>query len=131
MITMEHRPKSVKATRVILVDDQPLYLDLAKTLLSRDPRVTVVGEATTVKTAVLMIKKLEPDLVMLDVHMPDMNGFEAARILLASNPGLRLILTSSQNEPEYHYLATTVGALGFITKKELTAEAVIRMLEQN
>ena len=129
MIAMEHRPRSVKPTKVVLVDDQPLFLELAKTLLAKDPRVAVVGEATGVKSAVPLIKKLEPDLVLIDVHLPDMNGFEAAKMLLASNPGLRLILTSSQDEPEYHYLATTVGALGFIPKRELTVEAVIHMLE--
>lgn len=128
MIAMEHRPKSGKATRVVLVDDQPLFVELAKSLLAKDPRITVVGEASTIKDAIPLVRSLGPDLVLLDVHLPDMNGFEAARALLASSPGLRIILTSSQDEPEYHYLATTVGALGFISKKELSLEAVMGMM---
>ena len=84
---------------LVLVDDQPEFLEIARARLTRDATLTVVGEATSGEAAVALVLQLEPgpEAVLVDVEMPGLDGFETARRLRAVAPGVRIILTSASS----------------------------------
>jgi CheY-like chemotaxis protein len=105
--------------RVLLVDDVPELLDmLEKFLAARRPDITVVGRATSGQEALEQTSRLQPDLVLMDVEMPGMDGLEAARRLEAGPDAPWLILMTGNRDPAYE--AEEVGADGFIYKPEIT-----------
>ncbi len=118
------------ARAVLLVDDQPEFLALARMLLSGHPDLTVIGEATSCDGALALLPTLLPDAVILDVQLTEMSGFEAARRLADAAPGLRLILVSAYGDPQYEQLARAAGAIAFLPKKELSADAVMRIIQR-
>lgn len=103
---------------VLLVDDQPEFLEVAQTILAGEPDVTVIGTATSGEEALTLVAALAPDMVVLDVQMPGMSGFEAARRIVASSPGVRIVLLSADGEPNYESFARSAGAVAFLTKKQ-------------
>ena len=103
---------------VLIVDDQPEFLQVAECVLSGDANVSVIGTASSGEEAIALVTALAPDLVVLDVQMPGMSGFEAARRLVAENPGLRIVMLSADGEPGYEFFARQAGAEAFLTKKE-------------
>jgi DNA-binding NarL/FixJ family response regulator len=115
---------------LVLVDDQPEFLEIARARLTRDATLAVVGEATSGEAALALVLQLEPrpEAVLLDVEMPGLDGFETARRLRALAPGVRVILTSASSNSGYCAAATGVGA-AFLAKRNLTAEAVLRLLD--
>jgi len=117
------------ARAVLVVDDQPEFLTLARALLSGHPDLIVIGEATSCDGALALLPSLSPDGVILDVQLSGMNGFEAARRLADASPGLRLIMVSAYGDPQYEQLARAAGAVAFLPKKELSAEAVVRIFQ--
>jgi CheY-like chemotaxis protein len=103
---------------VLIVDDQPEFLQVAECVLARDEHVSVLGTAASGEEAIAMVTALVPDLVLMDVQMPGMSGFEAARRLAAECPGLRIVMLSADGEPGYEFFARQAGAEAFLTKKE-------------
>jgi DNA-binding NarL/FixJ family response regulator len=116
---------------VLLVDDQPEFLQVAQTLLADDPDVTVIGTASNGEEAIAMVAALAPDLVVLDVQMPGMSGFEAAKRMVAANPGLRIVMVSSDGEPGYELFARSAGAEAFLTKKQFLGDGLAPILGNN
>lgn len=106
--------------RILLVDDSPEFLKSASTLLARDNRVIVVGHASSGLEALEMVSKHRPDLVLMDLTMPTMNGLDATRAIrkLPSSPPV-IILTLHDNH-EYIAAARDSGAIGFISKADFT-----------
>jgi DNA-binding NarL/FixJ family response regulator len=109
--------------RVLLVDDHEVFLQGLVLLLGRDERLDVVGTATNGADAVQLAGVLRPDVVLLDVVMPGMDGFEAASRLRAVVPEAKVVLFSGIDEEEASTKAAAIGAAAFITK----AEAVDRL----
>jgi DNA-binding NarL/FixJ family response regulator len=106
------------STRILLVDDNPEFLESAARFLSADPNITVAGHALSGQEALKQITRLAPDLVLMDLAMPDMSGLEVTqRIKTQTNPPYVIILTLHDN-PEYRAAAKDVGADGFIAKSE-------------
>jgi two-component system invasion response regulator UvrY len=103
---------------VLLVDDQPEFLQVAECVLAHLPEISVIGTAGTGEEGIAMVVALAPDLVVMDVQMPGMSGFEAARRMVAQCPGLRIVMISADGEPGYELFARQAGAAGFLTKKE-------------
>ncbi|MFC4222336.1 response regulator [Lysinibacter cavernae] len=103
--------------RVLLVDDQELVRAGFRTIMSIDARIDVVGEAGTGVEAVAAARELNPDVICLDVQMPDMDGIEATRIITAdpSVTSAVLILTTF-NRDDYLFSALAAGASGFMLK---------------
>jgi DNA-binding NarL/FixJ family response regulator len=110
-------------TRVLIVDDHEVFLQGLVLLLGHDERLEVVGTATNGADAVQLAEVLQPDVVMLDVVMPGMDGFEATEALVARVPGIAVVLVSGIDEDAASRRAQEVGAAAFITK----AQAVDRL----
>ena len=114
---------------VLIVDDQPEFCRLARELLDGRAGLRVVGEATSGAEALTLARALAPDVVVLDVEMPGLHGFETARRLLAAAPDLAIVLVSNTDEAQYGEVAHTVGARAFLPKREFSARALTRLLE--
>ena len=113
---------------VLLVDDQPEFLQVAQALLAGQPDLSVIGTATSGEEAIRLVTALAPDVVVLDVQMPGLSGFETARRMVACSPGLRIVMVSADGEPDYPRFARSAGAEAFLTKKELLAGALPPLL---
>lgn len=119
----------MKYVRVLVVDDAPDFLASAVQLLARDSRLDVVGCAASGVEAVRLAEVLEPDLVLMDVMMPNMNGFSAATAIKQRQPGARVWLMSLHSGPEYHRNAAMAGADCFLDKQNLP-DAVTALLDK-
>lgn len=127
----EHRrllEKLRSARRVLVVDDHPSFRRCATALLVSEG-FEVVGEAGDGETALALAERLEPELVLLDVQLPDIDGFEVASLLRARDPGLAVVLVSSRDRCAYGPRIEASGALGFVTKEALSGAALARLLE--
>ncbi len=104
--------------RTLLVDDSPEFLGAAARFLATDPQVEIVGRVLSARDAIEAVTRLRPDLVLMDVAMPDMNGFAATRqIKERPNPPRVIVLTLYDND-EYRAQAHAAGADGFVAKSE-------------
>lgn len=112
---------------MLIVDDHPSFRASARATLEADG-FEVVGEATTGAEALAGISRLEPDVVLLDVQLPDMTGFDICEI--ACTPGgPAVVLVSSRDAEDYDGLLGACGAVGFIPKAELSGRAVLELIE--
>jgi DNA-binding NarL/FixJ family response regulator len=107
------------ARRVLVVDDHPSFRRCARALLTAEG-FEVVGEAETGAAAVALAAEVEPELVLLDIQLPDIDGFEVASRLLARDRELKIVLISSRDRSAYGSLIEESGALGFISKADLS-----------
>jgi DNA-binding NarL/FixJ family response regulator len=122
------RQRKSPPVRVLIADDHRLFAEALEAVLSTEERIQVVGRAADGGEAVAMARKLEPDVVALDISMPVMDGFEAAAALKElPRPPAVLILTGS-NAPEDIDRARRVGAKGYITKDSIAARLVDAIL---
>lgn len=110
------------AISVLLVDDQPVFRNVARSVLDRDGACEVIGEAGDGAHALELMSRLNPDIVVMDVQMADMSGIEATRRILSRHPQANVILTSMGSDSEYPTLAREIGALGFVPKRNLSAQ---------
>jgi DNA-binding NarL/FixJ family response regulator len=102
--------------RLLLVDDQPLLRLGFRTVLETQPDLEVVGEAGDGAQAVTMTRAVRPDVVLMDVRMPVMDGIEATRRIVASGSPARILVLTTFNLDEYVYAALRAGASGFLLK---------------
>ncbi len=107
------------AIRILLVDDSELVRRGIKTVLSahREPALTVVGEAGNVADAVTECVRLKPDVVLLDIRLPDGSGFDACRQMLQRLPETRVVVLTSYSNDNFVYEAVTSGAQGYLMKE--------------
>ncbi|HZS20293.1 MAG TPA: response regulator transcription factor, partial [Pseudonocardiaceae bacterium] len=102
--------------RVLLADDQALLRGSLRVLIDTDPGLTVVGEASTGAEAVQLVQQCHPDLVLMDVRMPVMDGIEATRRITAKESSPRVLVLTTFDLDEYVYSALRAGASGFLLK---------------
>jgi DNA-binding NarL/FixJ family response regulator len=115
------------ARTVVIVDDHPSFRSSARLLLESDG-YKVVGEAATGEEGVDVALGLRPDLVLLDVNLPDIDGFEVATRITADPAAPAVILTSSRDSSDFGPLVEKSGALGFVPKSELSGAALEAVL---
>ncbi|MDQ3742363.1 MAG: response regulator transcription factor [Actinomycetota bacterium] len=108
---------------VLIVDDHPSFRATARLLLEGDGYV-VVGEAADGASALRAAAELEPDVVLLDVNLPDLDGFAVAERLTAGGGGPRVVLCSSRDAEDFGDLVAGSGARGFVAKADLSGAAV-------
>jgi DNA-binding NarL/FixJ family response regulator len=113
--------------RALVVDDQALVRGGFRLILESQPDIEVVGEAADGQEALTLCRELLPDVVLMDVRMPGMDGLEATRHLLASDQGPRVLMLTTFDLDQYVYDAMRAGASGFLLKDvrpEQLAQAV-------
>ncbi len=115
--------------RVALVDDNQTFVLTVRNHLATEPGLKVVGQAFGGQDALRMIKELKPDVVLLDIAMPHMNGLEVARCLQGMDRAPAVIFLTMHDNNSYRKAATSVGAKGFICKSNVVAE-LVPLIEQ-
>jgi DNA-binding NarL/FixJ family response regulator len=101
---------------VLLADDQDLVREGLRMIIDADPDLTVVGEARNGVEAVTRTRELDPDVVLMDIRMPDLDGIEATRRLVAADVRSRIVVLTTFDLDEYVYRAMSAGATGFLLK---------------
>lgn len=102
--------------RILLADDQPLVRSGLRVLIADHPDLDVVGEAATGSEAVRLVGELGPDVVVLDIRMPGMDGIEATRRITAGAAATRVLVLTTFDEDDHVYGALRAGASGFVVK---------------
>ena len=110
--------------RLFLVDDHPLVRDGLRARLDPLPALEIVGEAGSAAEALNAIETLQPDLVLADVGMKDMNGIELVALLQQRQPAVRVVMLSMYDNPEYVQQALQAGARGYVLKDAPASEIV-------
>ena len=103
--------------RILLVDDQPLFVEsLRLSLESYTDDLEIIGIAKDGPPAIEMARELGPDVILMDVHLPTLNGVEAARRILQESPNVQIIMLSAYDEDEYIREALKDGTRGYLLK---------------
>ena len=110
--------------RTLLVDDNKTFLAAVRNFLMMVSDIEIVGEANDGWSAVEMAKKLSPDLVLLDIVMPEMNGLEVAQALKDSSPPPRIVFLSMHDSESYRTAARELGAFGYVGKGDFVADLI-------
>jgi DNA-binding NarL/FixJ family response regulator len=103
--------------RLLLVDDDELLRAGLRSVLSSDHTIEVVGEASTGRGAVSAVRAFRPDLVLMDVRMPDLDGIAATREVLAVSPEAKVVILTTFEQDDYIFGALNAGASGFLLKR--------------
>ncbi len=111
LLTMES-----EVIRVVVVDDHALHRDGTRQILQAHPDLLVVGEADSGEVALALVNQLRPDVVLLDIRLPGMNGIEVARQLTRDHPKVRVLMVSAYDDDEYVRGALEAGAAGYLRK---------------
>ncbi len=115
--------------RIMLVDDHRLILESWKILLDNDPRFSIVAECENGIEAIKEATETLPDIILMDINMSPVNGFEATEKILTTNPGIKIIGVSINNQPSYANRILRLGAKGFVTKGSSFEELTHAIIE--
>jgi DNA-binding NarL/FixJ family response regulator len=110
--------------RVLLVDDDDLMRAGLRSVLSSDETIEVVGEAGDGREALGEVRTLRPDLVLMDIRMPDIDGIAATREVLGAEPDLKVVVLTTFEEDDYIFEALSAGASGFLLKRTKPEELI-------
>ena len=113
--------------RILLIDDHQIVREGLRLLVERTPGMTIVGEAECGRTAIEQTRKLTPDVLVMDVYLPDMNGIEVSRQLLTEFTELKVIILSGEATKDLIDTALQAGVCGYIVKSS-AAEELIRAI---
>ena len=119
---------TVQKTRLIIIDDHPLFREGLKTILNQKSKYEVVGEAGSGREGLQMVKNLKPDLVLLDLSLPDIRGLDLIRDILKASLKTRTLIVSMHSKIDYIVKAFQHGAIGYIVK-ESAAETLLNGIE--
>lgn len=109
-------------TRVLIADDHKILRDGLRTLLDKEPAIEVLGEASDGRSAVQLARELNPDVVIMDIGMPGLNGIDATRQVLADVPGTRVLALSMHSDKRYVTQMLQAGASGYLLKDSAFGE---------
>jgi DNA-binding NarL/FixJ family response regulator len=123
------RRKKPKPLRVVIADDHRLFAEALQAILTTDDRIEVVGQASDGKQAVELARKLDPDVVLMDVSMPVLDGFEATREIREESSGVRVLMLTGSNSRADVDRSREAGAAGYVTKDRIASELVATIVE--
>ncbi|MGH3088237.1 MAG: response regulator [Rubrobacteraceae bacterium] len=102
--------------KIMIADDHPLFRDGMRGLLSTKPDIEVVGEAKTGEETVALAGELRPDVILMDIKMPGVNGIEATRRILSEHPSIRILVVTMFEDDASVFTAMRAGARGYVLK---------------
>ena len=109
---------------VLLADDHTVVRQGLRALLEIEPDITIMGEADTGRQAVQLARSLQPDVVVMDIAMPLLNGLESTRQIIKQVPSSRVLILSSYSDDEYVHQSTEAGAAGYLLKQSAAKDLV-------
>jgi len=115
--------------RVLLADDHTIVRQGLRVLLEAEPDITVVAEAETGRQAVQLAREHAPEVIVMDIAMPTLNGLEATRQIIKETPTARVLALSSYRDDEYVHQLTEAGAAGYLLKQTAAAELIVAVRE--
>ncbi len=126
---MEQQRRRSLMFAVMIVDDQEPFRRRARKILEMDGDFRVVAEAGDGSEALDMMERISPDLILMDVQMPVMNGFEATKRIQDQYPGVSIALISMESEQEYSRMASEIGAMAFLNKRDFSSATLRRAID--
>lgn len=110
--------------KVLLVDDHPLVLEGIRAVIETFSHIEVVGAASSAADALIVAGRVEPDVVMMDINMPDLNGMDAIELFKEQHPKARILMLSMHDSREYISTSVMYGASGYVLKDVSTTEII-------
>ncbi len=110
--------------KIIIVDDHPVFRQGLRDVLETDPNLTVVGEAANGEMAIVMAEELDPDVMLMDINLPDIMGLQVTRRIKARQPDIKVIIVTGYDDAEQAYHAIRAGASAY-SPKDVTPERLI------
>jgi two-component system, NarL family, nitrate/nitrite response regulator NarL len=126
---MRARKAKAQPVRVLIADDHRLFAEALEAILTTDERIEVVGQASDGGEAVEFAKKLSPDVVLMDVSMPVLDGFEATLEIRSAGGDIRVLMLTGSNSRADVDRSREVGASGYVTKDRIASELVASIVE--
>ena len=126
---MPRRSQKPKPLRVLIADDHRLFAEALQAILASDERIEVVGQASDGSEAVALARTLDPDVVLMDVSMPVLDGFEATREIRATSDDTHVLMLTGSNSQADVDRSREVGASGYVTKDRIASELVAAIVE--
>ena len=117
--------------RLLVVDDNPAFLNSAQRFLAANPEIEVVGQALSGDEALDQVTRLRPDMVLMDLVMPETNGLEAARIIKALPDAPRVVIMTLYDSAEYRAAVEATSADGFVAKSEFGTQLLALLARQS
>ena len=114
---------------VVIADDQRLFAEALEAILSTDGRIDVVGRALDGRAAVELVREERPDVVLMDIAMPVMDGIDATNAIRDESPGTRVIVLTGSNTSDDVSRAGAAGAAGYVTKDQIAGDLVRAILD--
>src|SRR3990172_5580194 len=113
--------------RILIADDHPVFRHGVRALLESTPEVEVVGEVTTGEEAIVQAESLQPDVVLMDIQMPGINGIDATRQIVQTSPHIRVLVVTMFQDDGSVFAAMRAGARGYILK-DATKDEILRAI---
>ena len=126
---MGRRTPEPKPLRVLIADDHRLFAEALEAILATDARIEVVGQAADGEEAIELARSLDPDVVLMDVSMPVLDGFEATREIRAASEDVRVLMLTGSNSRDDVDRSREAGASGYVTKDRIASELVATIVE--
>jgi DNA-binding NarL/FixJ family response regulator len=123
------RTKKARPLRVLIADDHRLFAEALEAILATDERIEVVGQAGDGSEAVELARRLGPDVVLMDVSMPVLDGFEATREIRAASGDTHVLMLTGSNSRADVDRSREAGASGYVTKDRIASELVAAIVE--
>ncbi len=119
----------MKYIRILVVDDHTVVRDGLRRMLDLEDDFQVIGEAKNGRQAVTIALDLNPDVILMDIAMPELNGLESTRQILRARPDIKIIILTAHNDDAYVNSATAAGAVGFLLKQTSTHNVCLAVRE--
>lgn len=121
---------TAKTVKVVLVDDQESFRSAARLVIDMADGFELVGEAESAEQGLEVALALSPDLVLMDINLPGIDGLEATRRMVAEQAGARVVILSTYEAAEYEPRSLLAGAVAFLSKSDFEPDALRRVWEQ-